>query len=217
MTWTVITSGPYIEMLSEFLRPIPSPTGDAYTFDLPIGQGKIPFIHLDDFARYVAFIVANPVQTSSKDLKVATVDATGNDIAQAFIAVTGKQATYAESPLNTFLESRFAHNRRGADTPIALHTFPHVGGTSAEKVLLGLTWRQNFTAFFNVWQDGTIVKRNYEELDSILPDRVKSVEEWMRKVGYTGEPKLVLKGVGDAQEEKKQREAVPARTGSAWG
>jgi hypothetical protein len=26
-----------------------------------------------------------------------------------------------------------------------------------------------------------------------LPDRIKSLEEWMRKVGYTGEYKSVLK------------------------
>lgn len=217
MTWTVITSGPYLEMLSEFLRPKPSPAGDLYTFDLPIGKGRIPFIHLDDFARYVAYSVANPIQTASADLKVATVDATGDEIAQAFTTVTGKQAVYAESPLDLFLDSRLSNHRRGADTPIGLQTFSHMGGTSAEKVLLGLTWRQNFTAFFNVWRDGTIVKRDYEELSRILPDRVKSVEEWMRKVGYTGESRPVLKGVSDAQEKREMGNTVSAQRGSAWG
>lgn len=33
---------------------------------------------------------------------------------------------------------------------------------------------------------------DYQLLDDILPDRLRSVEDWMRKTGYTGEHKEVI-------------------------
>ncbi len=50
---------------------------------------------------------------------------------------------------------------------------------------------QNFIGFYNVWRDN-LAKRDYPLLDKILPTRVKTLEEWMRKTDYTGEYKPVL-------------------------
>jgi hypothetical protein len=38
-----------------------------------------------------------------------------------------------------------------------------------------------------------LVKREYEFLDKILPDRLKSLKEWMDKAQYTGERLSILK------------------------
>lgn len=50
--------------------------------------------------------------------------------------------------------------------------------------------------FWNTWK-AELTKRNYKILDEILPTRVKSVKEWMRKTGYDGTPSSVLKDYRD--------------------
>ena len=63
------------------------------------------------------------------------------------------------------------------------------------------TYAEDFGNWFEVYKatgnNTGLLKRDYEKLDKILPDRVKSLEEWMRLVGYTGEPKAVLKDLRD--------------------
>jgi len=44
---------------------------------------------------------------------------------------------------------------------------------------------QNFTGFWNLWRDST-VKRDYQLLDKIHPNRIRSAEEWIRKTGFNG-------------------------------
>lgn len=60
-----------------------------------------------------------------------------------------------------------------------------------------MTVHDNFRGFFTLWQHSGrnqgVIRRDYELLDEILPTRIKSVEEWMRKTEYTGLPKPVLK------------------------
>jgi hypothetical protein len=41
-----------------------------------------------------------------------------------------------------------------------------------------------------------LIRRDYKLLDEILPTRVKSLEEWMRKVGYSGEKENTLEILG---------------------
>lgn len=70
-----------------------------------------------------------------------------------------------------------------------------------------LTFRQNFGGWWQLWRDSGdnkgVIVRDYIFLDEILPNRVKGVEEWMRKVGYTGDQLIVLKD----WEDKKMASA----------
>ena len=54
-----------------------------------------------------------------------------------------------------------------------------------------LTWRENFSAWWRLYQRSAgnkgLLTRDYELLDRILPGRVKSIGEWMVKFGYTGD------------------------------
>src|SRR5882757_9510207 len=95
--WTVINSGPYIEMLHEFLLPQEGDDG-IIRFNLPIGQGAVPFIHLDDFARYVPWVFSNPAESNGMILQIATAHVSGPELAKAFTAVTGKKAEYVDTP-----------------------------------------------------------------------------------------------------------------------
>ncbi|KAK5954722.1 hypothetical protein OHC33_004446 [Knufia fluminis] len=213
MVWSAISTGPYIETLHENLAPRLSHDGSTYLFTYPLGSGALAFTHLDDFARYVEKIVSDPPSYASNELKVATAHVTGDDIAQAFTRVTGKAAQFVDIPIDTWLDAAFGHHTRGIDTPVGLQIYPHLAG-SAEKLFLPLTFRENFTGFWKLWRysrgnAGPGIVRDYAKLDAILPNRVRTVEEWMRKVDYTGEKKPVLKmlnnklGQGEEQAAEK--------------
>jgi len=219
--WSAISSGPYIEMLHESLSPRLSPDGSTYLFTYPLGSGALAFIHVDDFARYVERVVSDPSTYTGVELKVATAHVTGEDIAQAFTNVTGKPARFVDIPIDTWLEAAFSHHTRGVNTPVGLQAYPYLAG-SAEKMFLPLTFKENFTGFWKLWQrtagnSGTGIVRDYSALDNILPDRVRSVEEWMRKVNYTGEKKALLKTMKNQLAQKQEQEETGGQRGSAWG
>ena len=72
------------------------------------------------------------------------------------------------------------------------------------------TYGQNFTAFWNLYKasggNKGLIRRDYELLERILPDRVSSVEEWMRKTGYSGQRVELLKGWLPATKEDPKSE-----------
>lgn len=190
MNWSVLTSSPYMEMLSEFLKPIKSPEDPTYVFAAPLGEGAVPFIHLDDLGLYARWIFDHPEESRGLDLEIATEHVHFGDLAKTFTEVTGKPAKYQPVSLDTYFEvaSEF--------TPYDVHA--RIGGTIVkEEDETLVTWVQNFTGFWNVWsasgKNQGVVRRDYAMLDRILPGRVKSVGEWMRKTGYTGDSKPVLK------------------------
>jgi nucleoside-diphosphate-sugar epimerase len=186
MKHSVITTGPYLQMLSELLRP--SISGDGtYVFTLPVADGAVPFIHLDDIGSYVHWLLAHPDQATGMDLKVATAHVPGAALAEAFKKVTGHPTRYNAVSLDEWFTS--GPLAGAADQKFGAQTLGLNNNTL-------MTVRENFTAWWKIYQASAgnkgLIKRDYELLDKILPDRVKSVEEWMRVTGYTGEKKSVL-------------------------
>lgn len=49
-----------------------------------------------------------------------------------------------------------------------------------------------------------LVKVDYAVLDDILPTRIKTLSEWMKLVGYTGERHPVLKDYRDHAKQRQQ-------------
>lgn len=189
MAWTVINSGPYIEMLWEFLRPQKT-DDDVYQFRLPIGQGAVPFIHLADFARYIPWIFSNPNESNGLVFGIATAHVSGEELAEAFTAATGNKAEYIDLPTEDFIQSRFGGLPNGVDTKVGLSS------VKDENALMQ-TFGQNFTNWWNLYKASAenkgLIERDYAFLDRILPDRVKSAEEWMRKAHYDGTERAVIK------------------------
>jgi len=217
--WSAVATGPYIEMLSENLGPKLSPDGSTYLFIYPLGSGALAFIHLDDFARFTEKVISDPSSYAGVELKIATAHVSGEDIVQAFTKVTGKPALFVDIDINVWADAGAAHHHRGADTPVGLQAYPHLAGP-AERMFLPLTFRENFTGFWNLWRHsrgnkGPGITRDYAQLDTILPDRVRSVEEWMRKVNYTGEKKQLLKTFNSQLEQKRQEQKDGEKRGSA--
>jgi hypothetical protein len=128
------------------------------------------------------------------DLEIATKHVNFHEVAEAFTKVTGKKAIYRDVPLQGWLE-KFAP----ADASSAYQIDPNEPG--------GMTWRQNFTGWYHLFRDSggnnPVIARDYKLLDEILPNRIRTVEEWMKKVGYTGSfSSGVLKDVEDNNRTK---------------
>jgi nucleoside-diphosphate-sugar epimerase len=190
MNWSVISSGPYMESLFDNMKPHANEDGTQFTFALPLGDGEIPFIVLNDFARYVDWLFAHPEQSSGLNLHVATVHASGADIATAFIATNpGKTAVFASIPISAWHDVAWAKLPSKKETKIGYRS------VSDGRALLQ-TYEQNFSNWWNLYKYSVgnkgVITRDYEMLDRILPDRVKSVEEWMTLEGYNGEAKSIL-------------------------
>ncbi|KAH7385050.1 hypothetical protein BKA64DRAFT_748520 [Cadophora sp. MPI-SDFR-AT-0126] len=193
MSWSVLTSCMYVEMLSEFLKPAPEVVAgeEVMVFKAPVGDGKPPFIYLKDLGRYARWIVENPEESRGLNLRIATESVGWDDIAKAFSEVTGQKAIFKDVTLDEYFAS-------GA-FPDADAKVGHSVGHDDETLQ---TYRQNFSGFWNTWKE-SVLQRDYEFLDRILPDRVKSVKEWMGLTGYTGQPGSVLKDYVDLGEARK--------------
>ncbi|KAJ5949972.1 hypothetical protein N7454_001556 [Penicillium verhagenii] len=182
MAWSVITSCLYAEGLSEVIRPFPDPEDPTtMVFTAPLGDGKCPLIHLEDYGAYVRWIFDNPTRSNGLELPVATEDIAWKDLAAAFTAVTGIKAVYKDVTLDEYFKLGIWSN------PDAI-----LGGSTQSNDPTLFTVRQNFSGFWNTWKDN-LTKRDYQLLDEILPTRVKSIKEWMEKAGYTGKHMAVLK------------------------
>jgi uncharacterized protein YbjT (DUF2867 family) len=181
MAWSVVTSCLYIEMLSsDLLRPRADSEGNM-VFSLPVGDAKVPLIHLEDYGKYIRWAFDNSNRSNGIELIVATEDIRWKDVAKAFSEITGRNAVYKE--IST--EELFKINAlQPADLKLGQSANPHE--TTLQTV------RENFTGFFNFWKAG-LIATDYQLLDEILPTRVKSVKDWMIKAGYTGEPGFALK------------------------
>jgi hypothetical protein len=184
MKWSVLNTGPYIEMLHELLRP--TEEDGTVVFRYPLEDGAIPFVHLDDVGKAVKWLFDHPQEATGMILKTAVEHASGDTIAEAFTAVTGKPARYESISKDDWFQDRLPvpsdykmGQEYGPDDPALL------------------TYRYSFGNWWNLYQRSAdnvgLLKADYELLNRILPDRVKSVKEWMQKVGYTGESKAVLK------------------------
>ncbi|KAK9352155.1 NmrA-like family domain-containing protein 1 [Lipomyces doorenjongii] len=186
MRWSVLTTGPYIETLSEFMRPVQQ---DGVTvFRAPLADGAVPFVHLNDLGFYVDWIFSHPDASAGMNLKVAVEHVSFQDLANEFTNFTGKPARYE----NISFEEYFSTG------PLAQTASAKLGAEGAgEDDPSLLTYQQNFTAWWRLYQlsggNKGLIRRDYELLDKIHPERVRTVKQWMEKVGYTGEYEPVVK------------------------
>ncbi|KAL7947035.1 hypothetical protein V8C42DRAFT_352448 [Trichoderma barbatum] len=192
MAWSVLTSCTYMEALSERLRPFPDPKDPTtLIFAAPLGSAKCPLIHLEDYGAYARWMFDTPARSNGLNLHVATEDIDWNDLAASFTELTGKKAIYRSVTLDQYfklgampnLDAKLGHSADPDDPTLQ-------------------TFRESFSGFWNNWKD-ELSKRDYNLLDEILPTRVKSVGEWMKKTGYTGEAKSILKDYRDMTAVRK--------------
>ena len=172
----VFTSGPYIEMVISPGTPMtPTVEDGVVTWRVPLGEGAVPHVALEDCGYYVRWLFDHPERANGMDLEVAIEHVTYANLAAAFEKVTGHPAQYIDTNLDTYW--RKGPFSRRADVPAGYNADPNDKST--------MSVRDNFTGFWNVWKHG-IVERDYAFLDEIHPDRIKTAEEWFRREDQLG-------------------------------
>lgn len=188
MWWTIIRSGPYMELLSAVMAPAHGSDG-SLQFQLPLDKGAIPFIHLGDFGRYVDWALSNADESAGKDFGIATAHVTGQEIAETCTKFTGKPSEFVNIPVEAWNQVAWKGLPNGPDTKIGFQTIKD------DRALL-MSYGENFAHWWGLYKASSgntgLIRRDYVFLDRIVPDRVKSLAEWMEKVGYTGEKEEVL-------------------------
>jgi len=172
----VFTSGPYIEMVISPGTPMtPTVEDGVVTWRVPLGEGAVPHVALEDCGYYVRWLFDHPERANGMDLEVAIEHVTYANLAAAFEKVTGHPAQYIDTNLDTYWQKGPLSRR--ADVPTGYNADPNDKST--------MSVRDNFTGFWNVWKHG-IVERDYAFLDEIHPNRIKTAEEWLRREDQLG-------------------------------
>jgi hypothetical protein len=192
---TVLTSGPYMELLFEFLAPKRTSEG-VFEFIAPLGpQGAIALIHLEDLGRYARWIFDNGADptVNGMNLEVATEHVNWNDLVATFSKITGHRAVFVDVTMQDYFEKHYPAGPKAVKRKIG-------SGVPRDDTTLQ-TWGQNFSGFWYLWRHSGgnqgVIQRDYNLLDQILPERVRSVGEWMKKVNYDGNSRRLLKDWAD--------------------
>ena len=187
---------------------------EVMTWRMPLGDGAVPHVALSDCGYYVRWILDHQQQASGLDLQVAIAHIGYHELAEAFAKVTGKKARYIDVSLEQYW----------TDGPIAMVKSQPAGYNADIHDPGAMSLEQNFSGFWNMWSASSgnkgVIKRDYALLDKILPNRVKTAEEWFRQedergrkagegslwertvLATTGKGKPILKGSEDRRKGK---------------
>ena len=158
---------------------------DTYTFFAAIGDGAAPMIDLEDLGRYARWLFDHPDESNGMDLKIATEHCSVAHMAAIFSKVTGKKARAIPLPLDQFFKIM---ETRGMKLDSQL------GPAGTKDRYTQKSW---MTGYLNLWsasgENRGLARVDYALLDKILPDRKKTLEEFMKETGYNGEFKRILR------------------------
>ncbi len=197
MKWSILTSCMYIETFSEMLAPSHETIDgeEVVVFKAPVGKGTPPMIYLDDLGKYARWLIEHPEKSEGLNLHIATANVGWEEVARSFTEVTGTKAIFRDISLEDYFASGVFGD---ADRKVG-HSVGHEDDTL-------MTYRENFSGFWNTWKEDVLKKgeNDYELLENILPERIRSVGEWMKLMGYTGQRSNVLKDYADAGRKMPQ-------------
>ncbi|MBV9881894.1 MAG: NmrA family NAD(P)-binding protein [Sphingomonadaceae bacterium] len=167
----VFTTGPYMEMALSSRTPMtPTVEDDVVTWRVPLGAGAVVHVSLEDCAYYVRWLFDHPERANGMNLEVAIEHVRYADLASAFERVTGRRARYIDTSLDDYFAGAL---KAAADRPAGYNADPDDPST--------MSFRDNFTGFWNMWKHN-IITRDYDLLDRIHPTRIRSAEEWLRRM-----------------------------------
>jgi hypothetical protein len=117
----IFTSGPYIEMAISAMTPM-SPTVEdgVATWRVPLGEGAVPHVALEDCGYYVRWLFDHPQLANGMDLEVAIEHVAYAKLAAAFEKVTGHPARYIDTDLSTYWKGPFGRQEHD-EHPGQLH------------------------------------------------------------------------------------------------
>ncbi|KAI0742363.1 NAD(P)-binding protein [Daedaleopsis nitida] len=172
MSWSVVTSGPYMDMLNfPMLGPIGQRSDGTFVFAAPIGDGHIPMIALEDLGFFARYSFDHRAEVSGKDLEVASDWVSWEHLVATFTKVTGLKAEYVRQSYD-----EWCANRLGTDVPVANERGSVNDGST--------TWKENFRGFWALWRDD-VITRDFDWLRKVNPHGY-TLESWMHAKKYRG-------------------------------
>lgn len=204
MSWSVVTTGPYMDMmfnvsdpiahnavfvlhtlLQLMFGPLHRRADGTHVFAAPVGSGRVPMIALSDLGFFARYTFDNRSITSGRELPVASQMVTMENIVSSFRRVTGQKAVVVDKSIDAWFDLF-----EGVDNPLA-----NEKGSSGDG---SITWKENFKGWWALWRDD-MVKRDMDWVKSINPNG-HTVESWMREVDYDGQlRRSVLKNAEDSK------------------
>lgn len=170
MAAALFTTGPYMEMAFSSRTPMtPAVEDGVLTWRVPLGEGAVVHVALEDCAYYVRWLFDHPERANGMNLEVAVEHVRYADLAAAFERVTGHPARYVDTSLDDYFGGPL---KPVADMPAGYNADPKDKST--------MSFRDNFTGFWNQWKHD-IIERDYALLDQIHPKRIASAEQWLRR------------------------------------
>lgn len=178
--------------------PMTRGVSGTYIFAAPIGIGHVPMIALSDLGYFARYTFDHRELTSAKDLEVASDMVAWDYLVSTFQKVTGKKAIAVYQTANEWMA-----NFKNTHLPVAYERSPGDG----------LTWKQNFTGWWNAFHDD-ILTRDMEWIREVNPNG-HTLESWMRVESYTGDQPqtFLLKDVEDHTRVRLDPEHIAATLG----
>lgn len=165
----LFTTGPYMEMAFSAQTPMtPAIENGVLTWRVPLGNGAVPHVALEDCAYYVRWLFDNRARANGMNLEVAIEHVRYAELAVAFEHVTGHPARF----IDTTLDDYFRPLQHICDLPAGYNADINDKST--------MSFRDNFTGFWNQWKHN-IISRDYSLLDEIHPNRIKTAAQWIAR------------------------------------
>ncbi|KAI0785596.1 NAD(P)-binding protein [Abortiporus biennis] len=185
MSWSVVTTTPYMDTLKiHMFGPVNRRADGTFVFATPARNARIPMIALSDLGYFARYTFDHRQETSGQELETVSDMVSCDHLVSTFTKVTGQKAVVLHQTMDEWMA-----NLVNVDRPL-------VNGLAQDSSLgHGITWRQNFTAFWALFRDG-IVQRDLDWLRSIHP-KIHTLESWMRETNYNGELEVLLKDQED--------------------
>ncbi|KAF7340370.1 NmrA-like family domain-containing protein 1 [Mycena venus] len=186
LTWSQVTTGPYMDMLKGGLfTPLNVRKDGTVVFASPLGDGHVPMIALKDLGWWARYTFDHRAEVSGRELNVNSECVQWDDLVKTFTKVTGKPAVYKRLTMDEFFD---VFDPEWLDAPVA---------SDKKKGDGSKTIRQNFQAFLTVLRDD-IVDKDMGWIRSVHPGTY-TLERWMRENEYNGRGDSILKNTLDGK------------------
>jgi hypothetical protein len=180
LSWTVVTSCPYLEMVNmAMFGPINKRDDGTYVFYAPIEDGHVPMIALEDLGWWARYTFDHREDSSAQTWEVASDWISWPYLVETFTKVTGKPAVFVRAPSTDVWWSYYTNT----DKPIASDRIKTPGdGKDGDG---NISFKVNHSRFWNQWRD-SVITRDFEWIRKIHP-KTHTLESWMRSINYDGD------------------------------
>ncbi|KAJ7259701.1 NAD-P-binding protein [Mycena rebaudengoi] len=170
LSWSIVTTGPYMELLKGGLfGPFNVRKDGTVVFAAPIGDAELPMIALKDLGWWARWTFDHRAETSAQELNITSEYVGWNYLVETFTRVTGKPAVFKRQPLD---EWWLNFDDDTLNNPVA-----------------------NESAFWRVL-GGNVFEKDINWLKGIHPTTY-TLEKWMREEKYDGPTSSQLKNSQD--------------------